>query len=90
MNIMLYSSPNISMSPFIVPLEIISMASEYPNGVIYFNIFGFVTYVGYYIHKVEYNTYSYIIPLDLPLDLVRFFVKIAFLCFDLDIVVYYL
>lgn len=38
MNIMLYSSPNISMSPFIVPLEIISEASEYPNGVMYFNI----------------------------------------------------
>ena len=38
MNIMLYSSPNISMSPFIVTLEIISEASEYPNGVMYFNI----------------------------------------------------
>ena len=38
MNIMLYSSPNISMSPFIVPLEIISEASEYPNGVMNFNI----------------------------------------------------
>lgn len=38
MNIMLYSSPNISMSPSIVPLEIISEASEYPNGVMYFNI----------------------------------------------------
>ena len=38
MNIMLYSSPNISMSPFIVTLEIISEASEYPNGVMYVNI----------------------------------------------------
>lgn len=38
MNIMLYSSPNISMSPSIVPLEIISEASEYPNGVMNFNI----------------------------------------------------
>ena len=38
MNIMLYSSHNISMSPFIVPLEIISEASEYPNGVMYVNI----------------------------------------------------
>ena len=38
MNIMLYSSPDISMSPSIVPLEIISEASEYPNGVMNFNI----------------------------------------------------